>query len=286
MTGYLWRSLEALDGSQSATAVDRLATGKMHDGYHAVWALSASALVVLSEEKGASRIVPLSTVGGVLCDGQSAIRVLAGSSAISLLWSPNPDGFAAELGRRALVPVGGGDAALSATGLVSLAGDVGRLSGQFLGGYRELPPRAATLALDDVGAHLLSPPWWRNLLLPWADVRDVLIEGHEQTVQRVSALGLMAFGTLALAMPGEENLSRSYLTLAAADGELIFRVDGQSPQQLRVQLRDVVREHGDAARKGGLEGLGDQLAKVTQLHASGALTDEEFQAAKRKLLGI
>jgi hypothetical protein len=43
MTGYLWRSLEALDGSQSVTAADRLVSGKMRDGYHAVWALSASA---------------------------------------------------------------------------------------------------------------------------------------------------------------------------------------------------------------------------------------------------
>jgi hypothetical protein len=32
-------------------------------------------------------------------------------------------------------------------------------------------------------------------------------------------------------------------------------------------------------------GLGDQLAQITQLHASGGLTDEEYAAAKAKLLG-
>jgi hypothetical protein len=31
-------------------------------------------------------------------------------------------------------------------------------------------------------------------------------------------------------------------------------------------------------------GLGDQLAQITQLHASGGLTDEEYAAAKAKLL--
>jgi hypothetical protein len=31
--------------------------------------------------------------------------------------------------------------------------------------------------------------------------------------------------------------------------------------------------------------LGDQLTKLAQLHSQGALTDEEFQAAKRQLLG-
>jgi Short C-terminal domain len=30
----------------------------------------------------------------------------------------------------------------------------------------------------------------------------------------------------------------------------------------------------------------DQLANLAQLHTSGALTDEEFAAAKAKLLGI
>jgi hypothetical protein len=33
------------------------------------------------------------------------------------------------------------------------------------------------------------------------------------------------------------------------------------------------------------EPLGDQLTKLAQLHEQGALTDDEFQAAKRQLLG-
>ena len=33
------------------------------------------------------------------------------------------------------------------------------------------------------------------------------------------------------------------------------------------------------------DALGDQLTKLAQLHAQGALTDDEFQAAKRQLLG-
>jgi hypothetical protein len=33
------------------------------------------------------------------------------------------------------------------------------------------------------------------------------------------------------------------------------------------------------------EALGDQLTKLAQLHAQGALTDDEFQTAKRQLLG-
>lgn len=40
-------------------------------------------------------------------------------------------------------------------------------------------------------------------MLPWAEVRDVVIEGHEETVQRVGALGFMALGALALAVPQE-----------------------------------------------------------------------------------
>lgn len=33
------------------------------------------------------------------------------------------------------------------------------------------------------------------------------------------------------------------------------------------------------------KGLGDQLAKLEELHSSGALSDAEFEAAKARLLG-
>jgi len=40
-----------------------------------------------------------------------------------------------------------------------------------------------------------------------------------------------------------------------------------------------------AAAQPAAEGLAAQLQSISQLHASGAISDEEFASAKRKLLG-
>ena len=40
-----------------------------------------------------------------------------------------------------------------------------------------------------------------------------------------------------------------------------------------------------AAAQPAAEGLAAQLQSISQLHASGAISDEEFTSAKRKLLG-
>jgi hypothetical protein len=96
----------------------------------------------------------------------------------------------------------------------------------------------------------------------------------------------MALGPLAIAVPKDEDFSRAYLTLAAAGGELVVRVDQVPPQELRVRLGDVLRRPAGAPGAPGDGDLVGQIARLGELHASGVLTAEEFAAAKRKLLGL
>ena len=91
-------------------------------------------------------------------------------------------------------------------------------------------------------------------------MREIVVEGQEETRRRVTAARMMAVGLLALAIPKDENASYAYLTVAAAAGDVVVRIEGARPQELKVQLGE--------------------------LHRTGVLTDEEFAAAKRKLLDL
>jgi hypothetical protein len=78
-----------------------------------------------------------------------------------------------------------------------------------------------------------------------------------------------------------------------------FVIDGVSPFELRAKLLPLLRQAGipledesdeqpgpsdAAASQGSAYSLGDELAKLAQLHERGVLTDAELAAAKAKLL--
>ena len=174
-----------------------------------------------------------------------------------------------------------------------LAGTASRVTGYYLGGFRDLPAGPVAVMFDDAGVHLVpfATPWWQTFALAWADVREIRVEGHEETRQRVTAARILIAGPLALAIPKDEDFSHAYLTVAAADGDLVVRMEGVRPQELRVQLGDVLRRPaagavGGQPGSGGGVDLADQVARLGELHRTGVLTAEEFTAAKRKLLGL
>jgi hypothetical protein len=98
----------------------------------------------------------------------------------------------------------------------------------------------------------------------------------------------MTVGLLALAIPKDENYGRAYVTVAAKDGDVVVRVDGARPQELKA--RDVLRRAAGAEAAGpdagGQADLAGQVARLGELHRAGVLTDEELSAAKRKLLDL
>ena len=296
MTRYLWKELERLAPTAALNSrAQQVLAGWSGDGYTAVWALTISELLTLTEQSGASRVIPLGDIEGVVRPADGSIRVLTGRARFAVLRSPDAgtDVFARAIADRAHAPLGGVDALFSADGLVALAGTPARVAGQYLGGFRDLAVGPLVVIFDDRGVHLVpaATPWWQACALAWADVREIVVEGQEETRRRVTAARLMAVGMLAVAIPKEENTSHAYVTVAATDGDVVVRIDGARPQELKVQLGDVLRRPA-AEPEGGQPGSGSgidlagQVARLGELHRSGVLTDEEFTAAKRKLLDL
>jgi hypothetical protein len=221
--------------------------------------------------------------------GQS-LAELGGRQMTRYLWK-ELEPLARAIADRAHAPVAGADALFSADGFVQLAGTPVRLTGEYLGGFRDLAAGNLTVLFDETGVHLMpaATPWWRACALPWPDVREIVVEGQEETRRRVTAARIMTVGLLALAIPKDENYSRAYVTVAARDDDIVVRVDGARPQELKARLGEVLRRpagaEGAVPDAGGAD-LAGQVVRLGELHRAGVLTDEEFSAAKRKLLDL
>lgn len=215
------------------------------------------------------------------------LRVLTtGQQSIALTAYADASGFGRTLATRAGAPVGGVDGLFGECGYIPFAGAATRIRGESLGAFGDLAAGGVLVCFDDAGVHLAAAarPWWRVALVPWDEVRELAVEGHEETVRRVTLTRFMVLGPLAVAVPKNENASRAYITIVAASGDLVVRVDGVSPPELRVRLGDALRRTAPTSSDG--DGLVDQIARLGRLRASGVLTDEEFAAAKRKLLAL
>ena len=142
----------------------------MGGGYTAVWALCVSELVVLTEQEGRSRIIPLAQIEGLARPAEDAIRVLLGGTDFVALRSPDAAvaAFARAISDRAHAPVAEGDALFSADGFVQLVGTPVRIRGQYLGGFRDLAAGHLVVVFDDTGVHLVpfATPWWRACAIP------------------------------------------------------------------------------------------------------------------------
>lgn len=77
------------------------------------------------------------------------------------------------------------------------------------------------------------------------------------------------------------------LRVASVDAEYWFFTDRLEPQELRIQLAPVVGRIAGPRRTATAQapqGLVAQLQQLAELHAAGALTDDEFARAKSRLL--
>jgi predicted RNA-binding Zn-ribbon protein involved in translation (DUF1610 family) len=79
----------------------------------------------------------------------------------------------------------------------------------------------------------------------------------------------------------------SLLALRTASEELILSVSGANAQELRILMSPAQQRVAAAPAQSpatGVADLSEQLSRLAEMHASGALTDDEFAEAKRRIL--
>jgi hypothetical protein len=280
-----------------------------HNGYAHTWALTNAWLVILPNYHGLSpEAIPVGEISGVRTTAgasgngivirfQSRWYDLNGSGARARVraGAETKDGiaaFAALLCEKAGQTIDPGRLIFTDTGHLTLTASNIMITGDYLGGFPEQPrQRVVTLVFDETGIHVLESAYWCPLTLPWAEVSEVAVEGAEETRRRVTATRMLAVGLFALAFPKDEKRNYAYITATTGQGEFILRT-AMTPHEARAKLGQYLRRPADTKSDetpgsgADADELVAALGRVAELHAAGALTDEEFTAAKRRILGI
>lgn len=168
----------------------------------------------------------------------------------------------------------------------------------YKGGLRSLPKaKVGKIKMEFFPDRIVLLPtsatkkFWTDLEIPYDTVTDLQIA--DRTVSTFEGL---AGGLDSRQLNQKNNIHISY---AGVDGDTLLRLEMLSGVTVMGQakkcneLEDRLRYHGirnqfatnapPSAHAGG--GLSDELSKLASLKDNGALTEEEFAAAKARLLG-
>lgn len=126
--------------------------------------------------------------------------------------------------------------------------------------------------------------------LPLAGAR-VTVESAGDVDRRITATRLILTGPFALAFRKKKDHRELYLTVENAGSMFVVPVDPKKGEEAR-RFAAKVNTIAPAAETptpvtspAPAADMASQLAQLGQLHASGSLSDDEFAAAKAKLLG-
>lgn len=159
----------------------------------------------------------------------------------------------------------------------------------------DITPRSGLLRLDDAGI-----AWWRGgkkqkMHFPWATIRRLSFDDPGRTKANAGAIAM--FGIAGMA--GRKSFT--FVVVGTDSGDVIFEADRPISTWKSVaqeMIIDVPELEGklyvEGERVGGEsfatndtkspDDLPTQIAKLKELHAAGVLSDEEFAAAKQRLL--
>lgn len=144
------------------------------------------------------------------------------------------------------------------------------------------PRDRAEIVIDEAGiryGRAKYQPWSRS----WADIASIEVAGSD-TAQSTLAGNVLAFGALGL-LSGDRTWY--YLIVACGDSEVAtFQVEGSTPFEVKARLRLLEPAAARLVETAPAVPSVDGLARLVELHNAGELTDEEFTAAKRQMLGL
>lgn len=144
------------------------------------------------------------------------------------------------------------------------------------------------LLFTDEGLWAHAPAELRPLMkLSYEEMQGLEITGAERQRLVGTSMAMMAGGAMMTAAIWERLTAassvRTLIHLEARECDLFFLCTSAYPNALRVELAEVLRRLRTESPSSS-PGIADQLERLAKLHTSGALTDEEFTLAKRRLI--
>ena len=134
------------------------------------------------------------------------------------------------------------------------------------------------------------------VLIPYSEITQIEFAGPGETSTNAGVIG-GGFGLLGavagMALSSAVNAVTSQtridtiLTWRTASSEVILHTSSATPDQLRIELSKqlgLIEQRGRGQAAASRDGLAAELQQLADLRSSGVLSDEEFTAAKARLL--
>lgn len=119
----------------------------------------------------------------------------------------------------------------------------------------------------------------------WDDLKVFSIEGPEQLQKRVTKTRFLAIGIFAFLV--KKKSGESFLYAETKTGEtLIYKFEKKTEHEVKALFapyRNQLPKESPTSGSNQID-ISDQIEKLAELHAQGALTTEEFTAMKAKLI--
>lgn len=166
-------------------------------------------------------------------------------------------------------------------------------------GYPIPPETLLLLSANQVGLVISNPNAPDLVEVPFSEIHSLEFEGG--VYQKGGGFSGGGFGiggfiigaasAMALNKLTTKSEIQSQVQIRSSQGEIVLYTNTGTPQDLelafadaRTRIRNAQRSQLSQNSNAPTLSLADELSKLTALHQNGALSDQEFQAAKRHLL--
>lgn len=134
-----------------------------------------------------------------------------------------------------------------------------------------------------------------DFVIPASQIKHVEISGQQQMKSRITATRILALGVFSLAAPKRTTEKEAYVLFELVDGRsVLFQTTTSTPFDMQRKLANAVSHYNSqsttstAASQSEMASNADlgQLEKLAELKSKGIITEEEFRAKKKQLLGL
>lgn len=142
---------------------------------------------------------------------------------------------------------------------------------------------ATNLEISEAG---MAMDAFRKTLIPWSEVSSIDIEGPENLNTRVTATRLLTLGVFAFAAKKKTGETLVMFTFKSGEPKAVMFKNLNSGE-IRTIFAPIMRllsteETAESPSSSPVQ----QIKEMAQLLEGGLLTQEEFESAKKKILGI
>lgn len=167
----------------------------------------------------------------------------------------------------------------------------------YLGGHpaRQKPKDGVYVYVDNDGVKV-KHGYGELFKVPWSRISELAVDGPDEIRRRFTATRLVLFFPAGLAWKKKVK-QEFYVVVGGPWGQCAFQTKAKSRYALQAQLApwthrvnaasaqpSVASPPAPAPRTATVDSLADELERLTDLHGRGALTTEEFEAAKARAL--